>query len=144
MKIPLYGTTVNGKPVFDNPAYAQHCFAEYEGKRFLITLEKEVNKVSLKQHHYYRGVVLEAIWLYLHDAGNQNSRSEVHAMLAYKFLMDNLIGAGGEIIGEYIRSTADLSDSEMYEFTEQCRQWAAEVLHIDIKNPDKEYGRKRL
>ena len=143
MKIPLYGTTTNGKPIFDNQAYAQSCFKEYEGKRWCITLEKEIDKVSLKQHKYYRGVVLEAVWLFLRGSGYNYDRGEVHAMLAYKFLKDNLIGLGGEIIGEYVKSTADLSEHEMYEFTEDVRQWAAEVLKIDIKDPNKEHGRKR-
>lgn len=75
MKSYLYGTTVNGLPVFDNSSYAKGEFALYEGKRWCVVLDKEKRNRSLEQNNYYYGCVLESVYLFLRGCGDETDKA---------------------------------------------------------------------
>lgn len=137
MKSYLYGTTVNGLPVFDNSSYAKGEFALYEGKRWCIVLDKEKRNRSLEQNNYYYGCVLESVYLFLRGCGDETDKAQLHSMIANKFLQYEYVGYGGQILGFQTKSTADLSTDEFTKFIEDVRKWAAETLAIDIADPNK-------
>jgi hypothetical protein len=99
-----------------------------------IIIEKKHATRSLAQNAYYWGGVVGSIAEY-----TGYTPEEVHEYLKAKFLPKTLAfaGAGGEVVDEFVigGSTAKLNKLEFGEFIERVRQWAAETLSLDIKDP---------
>lgn len=79
---------------------------------------------SWKQHKYYRGHVCHVFAMYR----AQENQEEFDLELAHDIL-------AGECLPEGIESTADLTRSQMWEYTEACRNWLAR-FDIQTQPPD--------
>lgn len=104
-------------------------------------------RTSLKQHRYYRGMVIELLVEEMRNHGVTGphggpiTHEQVHQMMAQRFLRESVLI--DEESGEYmdiVRSTADLTTGEMASFVEAVRDWAYETFGLDIPDPDPDHG----
>ena len=106
------------------------------GKEITITVERKRRKRSLNQNAYYWAVVVQMIC----DAMNENEDnvlpSQVHEFLKHRFLkVQKIDHETGEILYEYSRTTTALKTFEFSLYIDQCIQFAAEYLKIQVPPP---------
>jgi len=99
-----------------------------------IVIEKKHATRSLAQNAYYFAGVVGSI-----SEHTGYTPEEVHEFLKAKFLPKRVTLADqhGELVEEVVigRSTTTLNKIEFGEYIERIRQWAAETLDLDIKDP---------
>lgn len=104
-------------------------------------------RTSLKQHRYYRRMVIELLVETMRGHGVTGphggpiTHEQVHQMMAQRFLRESVLL--DEETGEYmdiVKSTADLTTGEMVSFVEAVRDWAYETFGLDIPDPDPDHG----
>lgn len=104
-------------------------------------------RTSLKQHRYYRGMVIELLVEEMRKHGVTGphggpiTHEQVHQMMAQRFLRESVLL--DEETGEYmdiVKSTADLTTGEMVSFVEAVRDWAYETFGLDIPDTDPDHG----
>lgn len=93
------------------------------------------------QNAYLWGVVYPLIGDTVRACGNDDtSDDDVHLMLRAKFLRRTVVNRQtGEAMGVVVGSTADLDTAAFSDYVEKCRQWAAEMLDLEIPDPDPAY-----
>lgn len=108
-----------------------------KGKRdaeLVLVLEKKHSTRSLAANAYYWAGVVGTI-----SEHTGYTPDEVHELLKAKFLPKKvtLSDANGEIVEEVVIgvSTTKLNKIQFGEYIEAIRQWAAETLDLDIKDP---------
>jgi len=107
-----------------------------EGFRIVITVDKVKKSRSAQQNRYLHlafGIFKDG----LNDLGNTFTMAEVKELLKYKFLKTEVVNEStGEIIGERVKGTAELTTSEMSDFVGHMIQYAIEEFEITIPLPD--------
>lgn len=100
-----------------------------------LTVERESVTRSTQANAYYWGVVVEAL-----ADHTGYTPDETHDTLKIKFLPKAVaIRTGnGEVIAEFVigGSTRVLKVGEFFDYVERIRQWAFEMLDVDIPPPD--------
>src|ERR1043166_5161356 len=112
-----------------------------------VKIEPRRNTRSLKQNAAYWALVVDPLFRFLTDQHPEVTHAEhAHMLLRAKFLRRTIIDRGtGEVLGQAIRSTTDLTTEEMSDNVERCRAWMWEKLGIATQDPDPLYktaGRK--
>jgi len=75
----------------------------------------------------------------LNDLGNDFTMEEVKEICKYKFgLTDVLNKQTGEVIGQRIKGTHEMSKTEMIEFIESVIRYAAECFDIILPYPSEQ------
>lgn len=98
------------------------------GKDVVLDVSVHKRKGSRKTHAYYRGYVLPEIHQFYKRHGNEISIEEVHEMMKFRFMLREKIDPDtGELLGQYIPSSADFLQEEWNEYLEQIKRWAAEM-----------------
>jgi hypothetical protein len=94
-------------------------------------------KRSEQQNKYYWGVVVELIRLAINEINGENFTAEnIHDFLKERFLEGfEIHAATGELLN-IRKSTTDNTTTKQEEYHEQCRQFAAEYLNIEIPLPN--------
>ena len=121
---------------------------ELEDQQVEVCIRPKRNYTSIKQHGWYRGVVVPMICDELRARGINGphggpiTEKQVHSMLAQRFLHESVLI--DEEAGEYMdvvlsTSGASMTAARMAEYAEQCREWARTTLDIDIPDPDPSY-----
>ncbi len=91
-------------------------FRQWEGKKVLLSVEKLRSKRSIKQNAYLH-LAFTIIKEGLNDLGNDFSVLEIKELLKYKFLLTEVFSEKtGEIFGQRIRGTSELSKEELCDF----------------------------
>lgn len=106
---------------------------------YRVTIVRERKRRSDLQNRYYWGVVVNLFAEWLRENGHEvdEENEKAHRMLAGRFLkFDELDLKTGEVIGDYIKSTSDLSTTEFIAYIEQCAQWMAEFCEVVVPAPD--------
>lgn len=95
------------------------------------------NQRSLQQNNYYFGVIVELIRLAINESNGENfTKEDIHEFLKERFLEGKEIHAAtGELLN-IRKSTTDNTTTKQEEYHEQCRQFAAEYLNIEIPLPN--------
>jgi hypothetical protein len=90
---------------------------------------------SVKQNAYYHGYVLQRL---MEHTGIK--ADVLHDMMKVKFLSrtEVVLDHNGDVVDKFIlgKSTAPLKTHEFSAYVDEIRQWAAEKLQLDIKDPD--------
>jgi len=111
---------------------------QHRGGRVEIIIQKEKKKRSNDQNAYFHGVVIPMITQRLKDLGTFITKEKVKDMLKARYLaLDEPIGDEGECIS-IVRDTSELSTIEFMDFISQIVQWAAEILDLQIPEPNEE------
>jgi len=110
----------------------------FAGKQVVITVEKKKHKRSTQQNNYYRGVIVPMVRDALRENGYEIlTMNDAHEVCRALFLKCDIANNNGEFV-TIIRSTTDLSTSEMMEYHAKIQQWAAEYLSINIPDPNQQ------
>lgn len=98
-----------------------------------VTVEVKPKKkyVTDPQRAYYFGVVVYLITAELKRLGHDVDKDLVHSFLKNKFLYTEVVNESGEF-EKIPKKMPDCSTSEFIDYVEDCRNWAAEFLGINI------------
>ena len=146
--IQITASIKNGAIVPDQPVQYLNELAKLEGKS--VEIQINVTEVrSNKQNNYYWGTLIYMIHQDLVAKGwrandidtfeydGNLTRHHVHMYMRRKFLLfDHVDAETGEVDGITMRSTSSLSKQEFMDYIEAVRQWAVELLDINIPDPN--------
>lgn len=129
MKRKFRATVKNGQLEYKNPdLLKEYLFNDISGS-VDVTVDNPDNSMTPPQRRYYWGVIVKQIAEHL---GMDND--EVHNMLKWKFL--KIVAECGEEEYAFIKSTSELSTTEMNEYMRKCREWASMEFSIFIPKPN--------
>lgn len=146
--IQITASIKDGAIVPDQPVQYLNELAKLEGKS--VEVQINVTEVrSNKQNNYYWGTLIYMIHQDLVAKGwraddidtftyeGNLTRHHVHMYMRRKFLLfDHIDTETGEVDGVTMRSTSSLSKKEFMDYIEAIRQWAVELLDINIPDPN--------
>jgi len=136
MKLEFYGTVKNGKISKRTSMDIKEYIESLEGKRVMITVDR-VKKSRSAQQNAYLHLMLNILKEGINDLGNTFSMIQIKEMMKYKFLkIEEVNEDTGEIIGERIKGTAELTTVEMSEFVNNVIEYAREEFNLTIPLPD--------
>jgi hypothetical protein len=159
MKSTFFSTVKDGKLQKNTTQNILQELAHLEGKRVVITIEKQKSSRSLQQNSLY--------WVYIDILSQElgHSKDEMHELVKYKFLkLKRFISvvngksvilaledgiyvdvSTGEIhdiekVEPYdkIGSTATLTKSEFIDFIDSLITWAKDFLGLTLPNPEEQ------
>lgn len=136
--IVLRANIQSGKLPTQTKRDIQQFILENEGKLVEITLKKARSKRSEQQNKYYFGAIIPIIRQALRDLGHKLTAEEVHYFLKQKFHFKRIISPDGVEIGEVPQSTTTMTKTEFIEYIDNISQWAAEILSIEIPQPEQQ------
>jgi hypothetical protein len=113
--------------------------ATFEGKQIVIKIEKAKKKRSTPQNSYLWGVVVPIVQNTLKEVGHTLTKEQTHDLLKLKFLKEILIvdESTGETI-ERIKSTTELSTSQMMDYFAGIREWIFDFFGVTIPEPNQD------
>ena len=130
------GTVENGTAILPRAKMRAEIARLFEGKDIEVRIQKRKKHRTNPQNAYYWGVVVPLIQEAIKDLGDVWEAQKVHDLLRLKFLeVVKIDEETGEELLRTIRSTTELSTVEFIEYIDQCRQWAAEFLWVNIPDP---------
>jgi hypothetical protein len=159
MKSTFFSTVKDGKLQKNTTLNILHELAQLEGKRIVVTIEKQKSSRSLQQNKLY--------WVYIDILSKElgHSKDEMHELVKYKFLkLKRFISvvngksvilaledgiyvdlSTGEIhdiekVEPYdkIGSTTSLTKSEFIDFIDNLITWAKDFLGITLPSPEEQ------
>ena len=109
----------------------------FEGKQITIRIEKTKKKRSNPQNSYLWGLVIPIVKNCLKEAGNTFTNEQTHELLKLKFLKESVLvnEETGETI-ERIKSTTELSTSQMMDYFAEIREWIFDFFGVMIPEPN--------
>jgi len=115
-----------------------HALMEFDGHDVLIRISKKRKNRSVEQNNF-----LHALFTLfaeeLNKLGNEFDQAKVKGICKCKFLtVDEVNKETGEVIGQRIKDTSELSTVEMATFIEQIIRWAADMFHIVLPYPNEQ------
>jgi hypothetical protein len=103
---------------------------------YVVTIDKARNKRSTLQNSYYWAVIVPAFCEGYEDAyGESISKERAHEALKIELNFKEITNYETGEIARIPLSTADENTKEFHEYTERCRLWISEWLHIDTPDP---------
>jgi hypothetical protein len=138
MKITAKGHIKNGRLVINKselPVFL-HKISKQKNKSVEVIVQFG-NQRSLQQNNYYFGVIVELIRLAINESNGENfTKEDIHEFLKNRFIEGKeIVNKHGEVIS-IRKSTTDNTTTLQEEYHEQCRQFAAEYLNIEIPFPN--------
>lgn len=130
-------TNVENGNLKRNRNLIKDAIASFEGKEITIKIEKAKKKRSNPQNAYMWGVVIPIVQNCLKDSGNVFSGSQTHELLKYKFLKETILvnETTGEFV-ERIKSSTELSTSQMMDYFAEIREWVFDFWGVQIPEPN--------
>lgn len=125
----FYGSVDSRGELVIDPEYIvrwKQMLLNFKNQKVTVVLDKAHKNRSNNQNAYYWSCVIGMI-----ADETAHTKEEVHSMLGMKFL--KFVNGKGL---EYVRSTTDLTTTEMEEYLEECRRWASEFLNLYIGLPN--------
>lgn len=113
--------------------------ASFEGKDVVIKIEKAKKKRSNSQNAYMWGVVIPLMREALKESGHTMTNESVHELLKFRFLKESILvnEETGECV-ERIKSTTELSTTQMMEYFMDIQKFALEYFGVNIPDPNEE------
>jgi hypothetical protein len=142
MKIEIH-TKVTGGKLTTNRKLLSDAIAQFEGKAVTLTISRRKKKRSNAQNSWYWGVAIPIIKNALKQAGNWLTEDDTHDLIKMALakrcpdlVMESIVMPDtGEVI-ERLRSTTTMTTTEFMEYKMFIQQWAAEVLGVDVPDPN--------
>jgi hypothetical protein len=138
MKIQIRSNVINGK-LNRNRNLLIDAIQSFEGKEISITIEKAKKQRSNQQNRYMWSVIIPIVKNCLKSAGNVFSDEQTHELLKYKFLKETILikEDTGEFV-ERIKSSTELSTSQMMDYFASIREWVLDFWGVEIPEPNQE------
>lgn len=111
---------------------------DFSGKYVVIDITRKKSIRSLSQNAYYHSAVVPLVRQGLKDLGHKLTLEDTHLFLRGKFLKEELVSEDGEVIGERIKSTTELTKSAFADYISEIQQFSAEILGVNIPNPNEQ------
>lgn len=128
---------------FDEPAQRIAIVREIQALRGMqrITVVKARPRRSDRQNRYYWPVFIGSMYDFCKAQGSNETHDQLHEMFKVKFLRKPVINQQtGELIGQAIRSTTELTTTEFNEYLDKIAMFLAE-MGIVVPDPS-EYREK--
>lgn len=108
----------------------------HEGKRIEVKIRRISSKRSLPQNAYLH-LLFTIFTNELNALGNTFQMIEVKELLKTKFAtMDVFNEATGEVIGQRVKGTSEMSKGEMIEFIDSIIQYGKEMFDFNLPYPN--------
>lgn len=123
---------------FDEPLQRASIAREIQSLRGLqrVTICRAAPRRSDRQNRYYWPCFVGSLFDYCVAQGDEITRDEVHELFKAKFLRRTIVNKStGEIIGQAIASTTDLTTVEFNEYLDKCARFLSE-MGIIVPEPD--------
>lgn len=113
--------------------------ASFEGKDVIVKIEKAKKKRSNPQNAYMWGVVIPLMREALKESGHTMTNEMVHELLKLRFLKESILvnEETGECV-ERIKSTQELSTTQMMEYFIDIQKFAMEYFGVNIPDPNED------
>ena len=135
MKLELISVIKNGKLQPSVTKAILKVIEGQDGKKFIITIEKLSAKRSNQQNRYLH-LLFTIFKDALNDLGNEFTMEEVKELCKLKFAqIDVLNESTGEVIGQRIKGTSEMSKTELADFIENIIRWASSYFSITLPYP---------
>lgn len=135
MKIEQYGFIKEGVLKIFNKKRFEAELHEFPDADVIITIKKKGRR-TLPTNNYYWGCIVKSVRLEFGRRGIRMDDEQVHEFLKLHFNKQYVYGDGGEVIGEFGGSTAEMNQEEMSEYFERICQWCSEKLGLVIDPPN--------
>ena len=119
----------NGKLPEGVKATLARIIPTYAGKEMVLTLEPAKKRRSLSQNSFFHGPFLDALTDMFLEAGNDIDRDTVKDIAKEKFGLRVSVTMPDGVIESKPKSTREYTTTEIEEFMEKIRAWAARYDH---------------
>lgn len=110
--------------------------ARHEGKRIEIKIRRISSKRSLPQNAYLH-LLFTLFTNELNKLGNNFTMPEIKDLLKAKFAMQDLFSEStGEVIGQRVKPTSEMTKGEMIEFIDNIIRYGAEMFGFNLPYPN--------
>jgi hypothetical protein len=141
MKIEIISKVENGR-LSRNRKLIEDTIKSFEGKEIVLSIEKKKKKRTGQQNRYLH-LLFTIFANELNELGNKFTAQEVKDLCKFKFaLIDVINESTGEVIGQRIQGTSEMTTTELNSFIEDVIQWAAEMFDIQLPYPNEELEMK--
>lgn len=139
LKLTYYSDVKEGKLQKNVSTLLARELNHFEGKRVEITLQRARAKRTTKQNRYLH-LLFTIFRDALNELGNEFTLDDIKDLCKLKFAVVDVFNANtGEVIGQKIQGTSDMSKSEMIKFIDEIIIWAADYFHIVLPYPNEEF-----
>ena len=108
----------------------------HEGKRIEIKIRRVSSKRSLPQNAYLH-LLFTLFTNELNALGNTFTMIEVKELLKTKFATIDVINEStGEVIGQRVKGTSEMSKGEMIEFIDNIIRYGKEIFNFNLPYPN--------
>lgn len=128
----------SGKLTIVNRKSFDEFISQYSGKQVVIDVTKKISKRSDPQNKYYWSCVVPIVQQGFKDLGHKISKEDTHLFLRNRFLKQEMLSQDGEVIGERLMSTTELTKSAFGNYIAEIVQFSAEILNVQIPNPNEQ------
>jgi hypothetical protein len=138
MKYEINSEVKDGK-LARNRNLILNAFNALNNCKITITIQKQKKSRTSPQNRFYWGVVVELVKQGLKDAGHMLNTNDTHELLKLRFLKETLMvnEQTGEIV-ERVKSTSELTTTQMMDYIAEIQIFSAEYLGIEIPDPNEE------
>ena len=128
MKLKHIAKVIKCKLHFGDVNRLNQDICRYEDKTVEVTIKEYKPKRSNQLNQYYWGVVVKIISDY-----TGYTKEETHELLKQTFLKKKVLV--NDEWYDTTESTTKLNNTQMLEFIEKVKQWAAETFYLYIPDP---------
>ena len=105
------------------------------GGKHRVRITRHRRTRSINQNAYYWAVVVASFHQFLSEQGDSYTAEDCHEMLKFKHLRETAVDhSTGEVLGEFVKSTATLNTMEFAEYVDRCIAWLGE-FGIRVPSP---------
>lgn len=136
MKHSFLAKVKDGELIISRKSDYKEFLSELEGKECSVSISKQRTERSISQNRY-----LHALFTIYRDElnklGNHFTSEQVKELCKAKFATIDVVNeATGEIIGQRIKGTSEMTKTELSEFVEQIIIWSASMFGIILPYPN--------
>ena len=133
--VETFGKIEGGKLILHNRRRFEQDIQECKDQEVIVIIKKRGRR-SNQQNAYYWAVVVAECRLRFKELGHRLEADEVHQFLKEKFLPVHILDEFGTILATLPGTTTTLNKTEMSDYIERIREWAAQTLEINIPSPN--------
>lgn len=135
-RIELLGRVVNGQLII-NRRQLQTELSAFGNHGIRLVIEQTSKRTSPQNRYLH--LLFTIFQKELNELGNEFTMQEVKDLCKYKFLKTEVFNTdSGEVIGERIKGTSELTKEDLNVFIGQIIRWAADMFHIILPYPSEQ------
>lgn len=139
MKLTYYSNVTNGKLQKNVSQIIASELNHFEGKRVEITIQKLKSSRSVQQNNYIHLLFTLFANSFTELTGKKIPMQEWKDMLKFMFAKrDKFDEETGEVIGQYIQGTSEMSKTELCTFIDDIIRYGAEMYSFNLPYPNEQ------